>query len=415
MRVDQYHTFCKPPCSGRRSTRILCFPASNKSPILVWTRPVARPPEAVPKVCTAKGGRAILQALQNRLPSMTDPNSPSHWDELISTLGATPSPQEQESQQPHPTASPQSPPHKSVPRKSQHHQPAKAPSRPADWDMLASQLGVAPELPPTAPPAPSVAGPSPVVPPPLPEPSRRATPPPETPEESPNFFDERFDFEEPFDLLESSESPAVAAETTSETAEPTEKRHRRRRRRRRGRGAERRESPPAEAASGAPSTDLPSGSLADSDRESDAEQQDTVGLAHGREPSEAGESREQRSRRGRPRRGRHRRDTGAEAGGQPSQDRADRPAVKSHDADEAEADVFDDVSLEPGEGDQSDGAQPARLGFRGIPTWQEVVGLLIDKNIEARSKRPAGGPHHGRGNRGPRDNRGGQDGGKRRS
>ncbi len=29
--------------------------------------------------------------------------------------------------------------------------------------------------------------------------------PPESPEESPNFFDERFDFEEPYDLLESAE------------------------------------------------------------------------------------------------------------------------------------------------------------------------------------------------------------------
>ena len=47
--------------------------------------------------------------------------------------------------------------------------------------------------------------------------------------------------------------------------------------------------------------------------------------------------------------------------------------------------------------------------------------MLIDKNLEARSSDPAGGPHHGRGNRGGRgdnrghrDNRGNRDGGDKR-
>jgi hypothetical protein len=83
---------------------------------------------------------------------------------------------------------------------------------------------------------------------------------------------------------------------------------------------------------------------------------------------------------------------------------------------EVDVDLFAGDELESVEGEPSEGEQPARLGFRGIPTWEEVLGLLIDKNIEARSKRSAGGPHHGRGNRGPRDNRGGRGGGdKRRS
>ncbi len=52
------------------------------------------------------------------------------------------------------------------------------------------------------------------------------------------------------------------------------------------------------------------------------------------------------------------------------------------------------------------GDRPARVGFRGIPTWEEAVGLVITKNMEARSKRSGGGPSKGRGDRGPRDNRG---------
>ena len=65
--------------------------------------------------------------------------------------------------------------------------------------------------------------------------SAATAPPPDTPEESPNFFDERFDFEEPFDLLESSERRAGPgrekdARTKDEAKEkrPRKRRHRRR-------------------------------------------------------------------------------------------------------------------------------------------------------------------------------------------
>jgi hypothetical protein len=71
------------------------------------------------------------------------------------------------------------------------------------------------------------------------------------------------------------------------------------------------------------------------------------------------------------------------------------------------------------EGDLEDGDVPARLGFRGIPRWDEVVGMMIDRNLESRSKRAANHSHSGNhgNNRGPRDNRDnrGNRGGKRRS
>ncbi len=283
--------------------------------------------------------------------------------------------------------------------------------------MLASELGLAPAPPAITPPA--IAPPTSVAAPPSspPEQSRRGATPPEAPEESPNFFDERFDFEEPFDLLESSESPAATAEATAEATEPTEKRpHKRRRRRRRGRGGEQREPREAGASAAADdrSADLASNSAKDSDREFVADGGEAVGPRRAHEEAETGESENHRSKRRRPRRGRNRRDTetGAAAAGELPDARTHSSPVKSHEVDAVEADVLADDDIDLGEGD--DAERPARLGFRGIPTWEEAVGLLIDKNLEARAKRPAGGPHHGRGNRGPRDKRGGR-GGKRGS
>ena len=63
--------------------------------------------------------------------------------------------------------------------------------------------------------------------------------------------------------------------------------------------------------------------------------------------------------------------------------------------------------------------RPARIGFRGIPTWEEAVGLVITKrNLESRSKHhSSGGPAKGRNDRSGRDTRGrgGRSGGKRPS
>ena len=85
---------------------------------------------------------------------------------------------------------------------------------------------------------------------------------------------------------------------------------------------------------------------------------------------------------------------------------------EEHDLDVLDHGDLADEGIEPGEGDEDEGDRPARLGFRGIPTWQEAIGLIVDKNLELRAKRSAGGSHSGRGHRGPRDNRG--QGGRRR-
>lgn len=362
---------------------------------------------------------------QTRSIEMTDSNSPNHWDALASTLGAQPTPQEVDATQPKPTVSQTPPPRKPAPRK---ESVAAAPPRTANWDMLASELGLEPAPQPVAPPR--AAAPRQVVPPAIPKQERRPVPPaafapkpaafapkqedqaptpPELPEESPNFFDERFDFEEPFDLLESSETPAGAAEAGEETAESTEKRPRkRRRRRRRGRGGESREA-------GVSATEEAVPTLAeDLDREPVVAQAEATGEESPDEAAAEGETEEKRRpRRRRSRRGRKRREPEAVEGVAAVPAEGAAPA-EAHDEDMLDEHLLaaDDL-LDVGEGEEGDEERPARLGFRGIPSWQETVGLLVDKNIEARSKRPAGGPHHGRGgSRGPRDNRGGRGGGR---
>jgi hypothetical protein len=357
---------------------------------------------------------------------MTDPNSPSHWDVLASDLGAKPPAKEAEPQPTSPPPSRPIPPKRSLPRTSRGSRLSAAPPGVANWDLIANELGVTPASQPVAPPveapvetkaaarsAPAGAE------------QERRTPPapdrlPERAEDSPNFFDEPFDFEEPFDLLESSEAPAaVAPPKDSEEAEeptgPAERHDRKRRRRRRsGRGSERRDS----CGPGAP--DAAEGRAAppetESDREPTVEAVEETAVEKVRVETAEGE--ERRSRRHRSRRGKKRRpdDESAPAlAGEPSKQETtaehapprDKGAYEGEEGEEG----IEDTSLD--EDEQLDDDRPARVGFRGIPTWEEAVGLVITKNMEARSKRPNGGPSKGRGNRGPRDNRGPGDGRRR--
>lgn len=317
---------------------------------------------------------------------MTDPNSPSHWDQLASSLGAAPSPEQVDSRQPGP--SPSAPPSPKAPARQKR--PTDATRQTADWEKLAGDLGISPSPPPVPPE--NVAEPVVSVPPPLPESARPAPPVSERPEESPNFFDERFDFEEPFDLLDASEPLTSTSESAGQTAETEEKRSRKRRRRRRprGRASDREQAPESDAM---PSTD-------DSDQATVTSEEGSVDTEPRDEPAEAGESDERRSKRRRPRRGRKRRDgeAGHGAASEPSE-----TTEKPHDADATETDAFAEDGVESDTGEQT-----ARVGFRKIPTWEEAVGLLIDKNLEARSRQPAGGERQNRGNRGTRQKRGGK-------
>ena len=113
--------------------------------------------------------------------------------------------------------------------------------------------------------------------------------------------------------------------------------------------------------------------------------------------------------------------------------RRERPAAESDVSEPLEADEFESTDLEverdleaeepfggeaavrepaedydgdlPAGEDDEDGDDQPRLGFRNIPTWEDAVGTIIAKNMEARAKNPGGGRQgqgRGRGGRGNR-------------
>lgn len=300
---------------------------------------------------------------------MTEPNSSSHWDSLISDLGAKPPVEEESQRQP----APQQP----EPPRPEKPAPVEHRSRPAtNWDQLAGNLGVTSAPQPIEPPQ-AIEPPQPIEPPQAivessvapTEATRRVSVTPERGEESPNFFDEQFDFEEPFDLLEPDDSSAAAPKAEETTEEPAEKRPRKRRRRRRpAKGSEDRK---------------PSGPVADddSDRETAAEGVETADVEQTGDKPVSSEQR--RSKRSRPRRGKRRRPDDeqkpAESSAKQGDGEPDEPCGESASLDDLDAEET---------ADECSGERAVRAGFRGIPTWGETVGLVIEKNLESRAKRP---------------------------
>ena len=88
---------------------------------------------------------------------MNDPQEPTHWDLLVSQLGATPPPPEpkkpKDEPQPHEKAVEQGPQGPSSRQEGAQARSKSAPPRPpTDWGRLAEQLGIElPEQPPEPP------------------------------------------------------------------------------------------------------------------------------------------------------------------------------------------------------------------------------------------------------------------------
>ena len=67
----------------------------------------------------------------------------------------------------------------------------------------------------------------------------------------------------------------------------------------------------------------------------------------------------------------------------------------------------DELESYGSEGEESDAdGKSADAGFRGIPTWEEAIGVIVATNLESRARRPSGPPRNHRGGRGDRENRG---------
>jgi len=275
-------------------------------------------------------------------PNMSETNPSNHWDFLAKTLGATPSAEPIEPRQP-----------VAPPVATRRERPKPPRAKPADWDKLANQLG----LPPAATPSSPVKA--------------------ETPEESPNYFDERYDFEEPVDLLDMQAAPASRNESSDETTDPSAKRPSKRRRRRgRGRSSDKRprSSEPSDVEGSRESASI-------EEAASPSESQAPVLESDGETSDESS------ARRPRRRRGRKRRKPSTNA---PSNASGAIGDAKEHPASERSRDRHIEDAADAEVMDAEEGEQPARLGFRGIPTWQETVGMLIDRNLEVRAKRGGG-------------------------
>ena len=89
----------------------------------------------------------------------------------------------------------------------------------------------------------------------------------------------------------------------------------------------------------------------------------------------------------------------------PAEEEVSPPSAESPDEDRrgrkdkriAKAERVEDEDQLSDEGSESERLSPRQTRFSGIPTWDEAVGLIIAKNLEARSKRGSGGDSGGSG------------------
>jgi Mg-chelatase subunit ChlI len=134
------------------------------------------------------------------------------------------------------------------------------------------------------------------------------------------------------------------------------------------------------------------------------------------EEKEATEDRSKRRRRRRPGRAKSADQAETEsprqrAGARPVEPKSADEDEESDDADEESDDAdeeSDDADEESDDADEESLTEES-LVHRGIPTWQDAVGVIISANIEARGKRPSGPPSRPRGGRG----RGGHEGSRK--
>ncbi len=313
----------------------------------------------------------------------------SHWDELASELGAAATPaarHEPSSASPRPSESG---------RRDAIRRPAiaKADSAAADWDILASELGMPPGPPPS-------------------EPVERHA---QTRDETRAHRHAGRFAEEP------TEADAAIPDTVpaAEMGEPAPASHRRgdrhegRKRRRRGR----RSTPDASGqhraqreAGRRPAEDSerPIRSQSDHGEDEDVDfLSDAIDIVD--QPPQDAETRTDadtgRRRRRRRRGGRRRERDHAEGGASESSgDLHDAKAIAETGPDEhqtsssAAGDEFADT-----DDAENDGEEGRAAGHRGVPSWEDALSTMIGVNMEARAKNPnrgTGGPRRGRGRRG---------------
>jgi hypothetical protein len=364
---------------------------------------------------------------------MSEPEKRDHWAELADSMGVQPPPEEVKTE---PTA-PLSTQAETGPRV-EARPPAVAPQRRAeprpraDWAQLAANLGIAPA------PAPPPRAVEPVAPQPvrfepaLPEsPPRRARVEIESEidseavaearmraeawesqlvEVSDPVFVDRVEETEDMEAAESvqgdEDMEAAASVEGAEAAprEPAGEAQRGPRRRRRKKRHKRRPIEGAEGRSESMPTDV---EPAEEDQEEILGE--SVDQPGDEAPAEAGETTgpespaeaERREGRKRRRRRRKKRPEGAIPGEQsqvsePEGEFSAEPLDEEHEEDEGLHDTEheDDEELHDAEHEGADESS-GKLSHRAIPTWDQAIGLIIARNMEARAKNPNGGQRRG--------------------
>ncbi|MFZ5830221.1 MAG: hypothetical protein ACOY3P_09035 [Planctomycetota bacterium] len=297
---------------------------------------------------------------------MSDAGSGDHWAFLASELGLAPAPPEAPPVAPHVEPGAELPPESAAEGRVETTpapvlpKPKKEPlprsQAPSDWDLLAEELGVQSRI--------------------LDAPTKPAeemleSGPEELPPE-PAHLDEAFE--------ELVVPPATERERFSEEARESEDRpgRRKRRRRRKPRGGEESsaEIEPVVAQPPSPRSlrediddDWSAEALLDEPEMSDAADRGDESEEIEAEEETRGRGRERRSRGGR--RGRER-SRAEESEGRP-------PAPRSKRVPEPEDEEFEE---------ESDELAELRPGHKGIPTWDDAIGVVVKANIEARTRRP---------------------------
>jgi hypothetical protein len=346
---------------------------------------------------------------------MTEPKEPNHWERLASQLGATPPPTEEKGPG-HEAAEKQQGPEAQAPA----HRPGKAPSiierkprpprPPANWLGIAHELGIEVPAPEPATPATPEAAEA--------EPERaeslasreRPAGPPASPAlpgsleleaEPPEAADET----RRTDLVPAGAEvdlpgflgglPAVSAEKEHEEEQEERASSRKRRKRR---------HKPKRMAGGAASEGLEEAPATEWDEEAAEEpaptrppgESATIGESIAdAEPKER--SKRHRRRRGSGRKKESEREEGETAHRETREARAAEPdlaAAGKGIASEATGPKPGDAQLADDDRKQAKGAasRPSKAGHRGIPTWEEAVGMVIAANMESRAKRPGNAP-----------------------
>lgn len=325
---------------------------------------------------------------------MSNQDKSDHWRLLASEIGAESCP-EPEATEPPPTDEPAGPvaedSQATSATKPERPQRSSRPPRPrANWMELAEQLGVAvPETPEVSSEASAAKA------------NRPTATAPEEPNmavEPPEWLDHGSELETLDEVVFPVSAPRAAVPRgEDEAAEAAESKLPRKRKKRRRRGRESKS-----AAEPAVRDEMDEDAETELAHPEIAEADDKEPADEGERAAESGGKASRRKRRGR---GGRRRSTGA---GKASDD-----AIKKRDEDDLDETARETRKRVSGgrllededEDDEEDGATRKAPGFahRGIPSWEEAVGVVIGINLESRAKRgPSEGSSRPRGGRGRR-------------